>query len=58
MCMWVHRRDAVPLTPAMVAFIADMVPLSVAHGAGVVAGGTSSDNAGPAPRRPRRANGC
>ena len=44
MCMWVRRRDSVPLTPAMVAFIADMVPLSVAHGAGVVAGGISLDN--------------
>jgi len=44
MCMWVRRRDSVMLTPATVAFIADMVPLSVAHGAGVVAGGISLDN--------------
>ena len=44
MCMWCRRRDRVPLTPAMVAFVADMVPLSIAHGAGVVAGGVSLDN--------------
>jgi acyl-CoA thioesterase-2 len=43
-CMWVRRRDGVALTPATVAFIADMVPLSVAHGAGLVAGGISLDN--------------
>ncbi len=43
-CMWVRRRDGVPLTPALLAFIADMVPLSVAHGAGLVAGGISLDN--------------
>lgn len=43
-CMWVRRRDRVPLTPATAAFIADMVPLSVAHGAGLVAGGISLDN--------------
>ncbi len=44
MCMWVRRSDGVPLTPATLAFVADMVPLSVAHGAGVVAGGISLDN--------------
>ncbi len=44
MCVWARRRDRVPLTPAMVAFVADMVPLSIAHGAGVVAGGVSLDN--------------
>ncbi len=44
LCMWVRRRDGVPLTPAIAAFIADMVPLSVAHGAGLVAGGISLDN--------------
>lgn len=43
-CMWVRRRDRVTLTPATVAYIADMVPLSVAHGAGLVAGGISLDN--------------
>ncbi len=44
MCMWCRRRDRVPLTPAMLAFVADLVPLSVAHGAAVVAGGVSLDN--------------
>ena len=43
-CMWVRRVDGVPLTPATAAFIADMVPLSVAHGTGLVAGGVSLDN--------------
>ena len=44
MCVWCRRRDRVPLTPAMLAFVADMVPLSVAHGTGTVAGGVSLDN--------------
>lgn len=44
LCMWTRRRDGEPLTPAIVAFIADMVPLSVAHGCGVVGGGISLDN--------------
>lgn len=43
-CMWARRTDGVELTPATLAFIADMVPLSVAHAAGVVAGGVSLDN--------------
>ncbi len=43
-CMWVRRRDRVALTPATTAFIADMVPLSVAHAAGLLAGGISLDN--------------
>ncbi|MHB1138860.1 MAG: acyl-CoA thioesterase [Microthrixaceae bacterium] len=43
-CMWCRRRDGVALTPAMLSFVADMVPLSVAHGAGLVAGGVSLDN--------------
>ncbi len=43
-CMWARRRDGAPVTPAILAFIADMVPLSVAHGCGVVAGGISLDN--------------
>jgi acyl-CoA thioesterase len=42
--MWVRRRDGVPVTPATVAFMADMVPLSVAAACGVVAGGISLDN--------------
>jgi len=44
LCMWARRRDGTPPTPAILAFIADMVPLSVAHGCGVVAGGISLDN--------------
>lgn len=44
LCIWVRRRDRQPVTPAMVAYMADMVPLSVAHACGVVAGGISLDN--------------
>jgi acyl-CoA thioesterase len=44
MCVWVRRKDREPVTPAMVAYMADMVPLSVAHACGVVAGGISLDN--------------
>jgi acyl-CoA thioesterase len=44
MCLWVRRRDRTPVTPAVAAFMADMVPLSVSMAAGVVAGGTSLDN--------------
>jgi acyl-CoA thioesterase len=43
-CLWVRRRDRTPATPALVAYMADMVPLSVAHACGVVAGGVSLDN--------------
>jgi acyl-CoA thioesterase len=43
-CVWVRRRDGEPVTPAMAAYIADMVPLSVAHACGAVAGGISLDN--------------
>lgn len=43
-CMWVRRRDGRPVTAATVAFMADMVPLAVAEGCGVVAGGISLDN--------------
>jgi acyl-CoA thioesterase len=43
-CLWVRRRDRRPVTPALVAFMADMVPLSISHAAGVVAGGISLDN--------------
>lgn len=44
LCVWVRRRDRMPVTAAMVAFMADMVPLSVAHAAGIVGGGISLDN--------------
>lgn len=43
-CVWARRRDTEPITPAAAAFMADMVPMSVAHGFGVFAGGTSLDN--------------
>ena len=43
-CLWIRRRDRAPLTPAVAAFAADMVPMSVAMAFGVVAGGTSLDN--------------
>ncbi len=44
LCIWVRRTDRVPLTPALVAYIADMVPLSIAAACGVVAFGISLDN--------------
>lgn len=43
-CFWVRRRDGIAPTPAIVAFMADMVPLSVAHATGEIAGGISLDN--------------
>lgn len=43
-CTWVRRRDGGPITPAIAAYMADMVPMSVAHACGVLAGGTSLDN--------------
>jgi len=43
-CVWVRRRDGQAITPALAAFMADMVPMSIAHALGVFAGGTSLDN--------------
>jgi acyl-CoA thioesterase len=43
-CVWARRRDDVVVTPAVAAFMADMVPLGIAHALGVLAGGTSLDN--------------
>lgn len=43
-CLWVRRRDGVAITPAVSSYLADMVPMSVAHALRVVAGGTSLDN--------------
>jgi acyl-CoA thioesterase len=43
-CMWLRRKDREPITPALAAFMADMVPMSVALACGVMAGGTSLDN--------------
>lgn len=44
LCLWVRRQDGHPVTPAIAAYLADMVPLSVAHATEVIAGGTSLDN--------------
>jgi acyl-CoA thioesterase len=44
LCLWARRRDRVPVTPALVAFIADMVPLSLSAALGVVALSISLDN--------------
>lgn len=43
-CLWARRRGGGAITPAIAAYIADMVPMSVARAAEVVAGGTSLDN--------------
>lgn len=43
-CMWVRRRDRGPITPAVAAYVADMVPMSVARAFGVVAMAISLDN--------------
>ena len=43
-CLWLRRRDQGPITPASAAFMADMVPVSVAMATGAMAGGTSLDN--------------
>lgn len=44
LCLWVHRNDGVPLSRALAAFVADMVPLGIAQGSRVVASGISLDN--------------
>lgn len=43
-CIWMRRKDGEAITPIVAAFMSDMVPLSVAHGCEVIAGGTSLDN--------------
>lgn len=43
-CLWVRRADRVMVTPAVAAYLADIVPMGVAHALGVLAGGTSLDN--------------
>jgi acyl-CoA thioesterase len=43
-CLWIRRRDGARVTPAVAAYLADMVPMSVAQALGVLAGGTSLDN--------------
>ncbi len=44
LCIWVRRRDGGPIIPAIVAYIADMVPLSISDALGVIAIGISLDN--------------
>lgn len=44
LCFWVRRRDRKPITAAVAAFIADMVPMSVAQACGAIGGGISLDN--------------
>jgi acyl-CoA thioesterase len=41
---WARRRDDGPLTPGVLAFIADMVPVAVARAAGKLGAGSSLDN--------------
>ena len=43
-CIWARRVDSQPVTPALAAFMADMVPMSLAVASGVFAGGMSLDN--------------
>lgn len=44
LCVWVRRRDGVPATRALAAYLADMVPLGIAFAFRTIAGGTSLDN--------------
>lgn len=44
LCLWLRRRDRGPITPAVSAYLADLIPLSVARGCEVTGGGTSLDN--------------
>jgi acyl-CoA thioesterase len=43
-CLWTRRVDRRPITPAVAAYIADMVPFSVAYAFESFSGGTSLDN--------------
>jgi acyl-CoA thioesterase len=43
-CTWTRRKDGGPITPAMAAYMADMVPMGVSNALGVIAAGTSLDN--------------
>jgi acyl-CoA thioesterase len=44
LCLCVRRRDREPITPAIAAYIDDVVPLGIAYALKVVAAGTSLDN--------------
>ncbi|MEZ5180102.1 MAG: thioesterase family protein [Acidimicrobiales bacterium] len=43
-CLWVRRRDGEAITPAVAAYLADMVPMSICRALGTIALGTSLDN--------------
>jgi acyl-CoA thioesterase len=43
-CLWTRRTDRRPVSPAVAAFMADLVPMSVAYTLEVFSGGTSLDN--------------
>jgi acyl-CoA thioesterase len=44
LAMWTRMRGDRPITPASIAFVADMVPGAIARAAGLVGGGASLDN--------------
>ena len=44
LCLWMRRRDGLPVTPAIAAYLADMVPMSIVNALRVPAAGTSLDN--------------
>jgi acyl-CoA thioesterase len=44
LCLWLRRRDGGPVTPAVSAYLADLIPLSIARGCEVLGAGTSLDN--------------
>ena len=44
LCLWLRRRDGGPVTPAISAYLADLIPLSIARGCEVLGAGTSLDN--------------
>jgi acyl-CoA thioesterase-2 len=44
LAMWVRLKDGHRVTPAGIAFVADMVPGAIARAAGLVGGGASLDN--------------
>jgi acyl-CoA thioesterase len=43
-CLWTRRADRRPVSPAVAAYMADLVPMSVAYALEVFSGGTSLDN--------------
>jgi acyl-CoA thioesterase len=44
LCLWLRRRDGGPVTPAVSAYLADLIPLSIVRGCGLLGAGTSLDN--------------